>query len=141
MGRSPWIPGTIGTLGGLPVVWGLYHLGEVGYLLGALAFIFIAIVVSELFEQKYEVHDSREIVIDEVSGYVVAMALLPLTWPYLLSAFVIFRLLDGLKPFPIGWLDRRIGGGLGVVTDDIFAGMVTNLVLQVVWFQTSGVGG
>ena len=140
LGTSPRIPGTIGTLGGIPVVLALFYLGELGYMAGALILTLVAIGVAQAFEEKYGVHDSREVVIDEVIGYVVAMTWLPITWQSFVFAFGIFRLLDGFKPFPIGYIDRRVKGGLGVVADDIFAGVITNLILQIVFAQTHWLG-
>ena len=140
LGTSRWIPGTVGTLGGIPVVIALLYLGDIGYMVGAFVLVLAAIGISQVFEEKYNVHDSREIVIDEVVGYVVAMTWLPWTWQSFVSAFAIFRLLDGFKPFPINYIDRRMKGGLGVVADDLFAGIVTNFILQIVFTKTHWLG-
>ncbi len=140
LGRSPWIPGTVGTLGGIPLAMVFLCGGHTGYILATLLLTLVAIFVAQAFENKYDVHDSREIVIDEVAGYAVAMTWLPVTWQSFLFAFVIFRILDGLKPFPLSYIDRHIQGGLGVVADDILAGVITNFILQVMLVQTNWLG-
>ncbi|MGE5238696.1 MAG: phosphatidylglycerophosphatase A, partial [Chloroflexota bacterium] len=65
------------------------------------------------------------------AGYLVSVSFLPLTPGYLVSAFFLFRLFDILKPFPVGVIERRITGGLGIMLDDIAAGLITNLLLQI----------
>ena len=140
LGTSPRMPGTVGTLGGVPVVMALYQLGALGYMFGALILTLLAIGVSQVFESRYGVSDSPEVVIDEVVGYVVAMTWLPWTWQSFVFAFVLFRLLDIWKPFPIGYIDRNVKGGLGVVVDDVAAGLVVNLVLQIVYTHTHWLG-
>ncbi len=79
-----------------------------------------------------DVHDSQEVVIDEVVGYLVAFTWLPMNWTSVVTAFVLFRALDIVKPFPISWLDRKVKGGLGTVVDDLAAGLVANIILQAV---------
>jgi phosphatidylglycerophosphatase A len=76
-------------------------------------------------------HDSSHIVIDEVAGYVVATALLDFSWLAAGLAFCLFRLFDILKPFPASWVDRHVGGGLGVVGDDVVAGIFAGVVARI----------
>ena len=132
LGRSPICPGTVGTLGGIPVVLFFCYLGPVGYVVGAFFLTLVAIIVSQIFETKFKVHDSQEIVIDEVAGYVVAMAWVPPHLIYFVIAFIIFRLLDIFKPFPIHYIDQHVSGGVGTVGDDILAGILTNCIVQVI---------
>lgn len=75
-------------------------------------------------------HDNPKIVIDEAAGYFTAMVLLPRTWPYLLAAFVLFRTFDTLKPWPVKYFDR-MPNAFGVVFDDVAAGLLANIVLQI----------
>jgi phosphatidylglycerophosphatase A len=86
------------------------------------------------------VHDPGEIVIDEVIGYVIAATWLPLTWQTFVAAFVVFRLFDIWKPFPIRQIDQKAKGGLGTVLDDVAAGIAANMVLQFVYAQTGLLG-
>lgn len=98
-----------------------------------LVFAAGSILVAQKFEDDFGGgrHDLPEFVMDEVAGFLVTMALVPFTWSFLLAGFVLFRLLDALKPFPISWFDRKVPGGVGVVADDLVAGIVANILLQV----------
>lgn len=139
-GLSKWAPGTVGSLGAIPLVALFYLFPPLIYMGLALGLTLLAIVISTLHEKQLGVHDSREIVIDEVAGFVIAMTWLPPTWQSFVGAFIIFRLFDAVKPFPIGLLDRKIQGGFGVVMDDVAAGLVTNVILQVVFVKTDWLG-
>ncbi|MCB0422808.1 MAG: phosphatidylglycerophosphatase A [Bdellovibrionales bacterium] len=139
-GYSKWAPGTVGTVGALPLVVGLFLLPDLVYMAVSLLLTLLAIVISILHEKQLGVHDSREIVIDEVAGFVIAMTWLPMTWQSFLGAFLVFRLLDALKPFPIGLLDKKVQGGFGVVLDDVAAGLITNVLLQIVYVKTNWLG-
>jgi len=140
LGRMPKAPGTWGTLGAVPLVLLLSLLGEFGYLVGTLVVTLMAIFISTFYVNATGKEDPKEVVIDEVAGFCVAMAWLPVTWQSFVAAFVIFRLLDVLKPPPINWLDQKIKGGIGVVADDLMAGILTNIALQIVFVQTSWLG-
>jgi phosphatidylglycerophosphatase A len=99
-------------------------------MIATIVFIVFAIIVSQLFESFNGEHDSSCIVIDEVAGFLVTMTWVPLEPQFWLAGFVLFRIFDMLKPFPISVLDRRIKGGLGTVIDDVAAGLVANVILQ-----------
>lgn len=75
--------------------------------------------------------DPQYIVIDEFTGYIVSLLFLPLSWGYMIVAFILFRFLDIIKPPPIKRLEHRFKGGIGIMADDIGAAIYTNLVLQV----------
>ena len=81
--------------------------------------------------QDLGVHDHRGIVWDEIVGFLVTMTAVPVSWRVILAGFVLFRLFDILKPWPIGWLDRHVGDGLGIMLDDLLAGVLAALVLQI----------
>ena len=74
-------------------------------------------------------HDHPGIVIDEIVGFLVALAAVPVDLGWVIAAFVLFRALDIVKPWPIGWLDRTIPGGLGVMLDDLAAGAATAVII------------
>lgn len=135
-----FMPGTWGTLWGIPAAWLFMRGGAYFYFLASLGLLFFAVLVAELYERVTDRHDPSEVVIDEVTGYVVAMTWLPSTWQAFLGAFLVFRFFDILKPFPISDLDRKIPGGLGTVLDDVAAGLVSNIVLQIVYMQTAWLG-
>ena len=105
-----------------------------------LLLVLFAVVIAQLHENFKGEHDSKEIVIDEIVGYLIAMTWLPLNWISLGLAFVLFRFFDILKPWPIREIDQRVGGGLGVVVDDVAAGIAASLILQVIYVQTNWLG-
>jgi len=76
------------------------------------------------------VHDPGGIVWDEFVGYWITMFLLPVRWEWIVAGFLMFRLLDIWKPWPIRWIDRNVRGGLGVMLDDVLAGAVGCLILH-----------
>lgn len=140
-GKSPWAPGTMGTVVAVPFVWFcVSRFSPIAYMVFAFALILFSIYVAEWYERAKGVHDNQEIVIDEIAGYFVAMVWLPLTWQAFLFAFVLFRLFDALKPFPIDVVDRKVQGGFGVVLDDVLAGLLTNIVLQIIFVKTTWLG-
>ncbi|HYB89783.1 MAG TPA: phosphatidylglycerophosphatase A [Candidatus Binataceae bacterium] len=134
-GYSPVAPGTAGSVVGLVVSWALFGpLWQRSPLL-ALAVFAVAFVPScwiagraeEIFDQR----DCPRIVIDEVLGMAATMFANPLTPLYFAIGFVAFRLFDVIKPFPAGLIDRRLGGGAGVMLDDLASAVYANIVLQV----------
>ena len=129
-GYFPKIPGTAGTFFAIPIVLLFGLSGELGYVAITFAFIIFSIFVCQGYERFYAGHDRSEVVIDEIAGFLVTMVLLPLTWKSLTLGFLLFRFFDILKPFPIGYLDRKVKGGFGVVVDDLAAGLVANFILQ-----------
>lgn len=141
VGLIPKAPGTFGTIVAIPVAYLLSKLGANGYLLATGFLIGFSIWISELHERNLGTHDSKTIVIDEVVGFLVAFAWLPVTWQSFAAAFVLFRIFDILKPYPISVLDRKVKGGLGVVVDDLAAGLIANVILQLVLSKTDWLGG
>lgn len=140
LGRAPLMPGTVGTLGAIPLVFVFSWSGLYGYM--GLTFILTlwAIRIADQYEQIVHDHDTKEVVIDEVIGYLIAMFWLPHTWQAFLYSFLLFRVLDIFKPFPLNVLDRRAQGGFGTVVDDLVAGVITNIALQFVYTQTDWLG-
>lgn len=141
LGRLPKAPGTFGTLAGLPLAYGLSQVGPHFYLVACVVLLGFSIFACELHERQIARHDAQHIVIDEVVGYLIAFAWLPQTWQSLLAAFVVFRFFDILKPYPISVLDQKVKGGLGVMIDDVAAGLAANIVLQALASRTDVLGG
>jgi len=139
-GRSPWAPGTVGTLPGLVLAWFLWNAGPVLYLVIMTMVVMIAIWVSGRTADLLGVHDDPRIVIDEIAGILVTLALVPPSVPALLAGFVLFRVLDISKPPPISTIDQRLRGGFGIVADDVVAGLGANLCLQLL-FRWGGAFG
>jgi phosphatidylglycerophosphatase A len=121
-GYVPVAPGTAGTLGAIPLWWALRGLSLPLYGLTLVAFIALASWASHLAGRYWKVADASPIVIDEVAGYLVTMALVPWSWQAALVGFVLFRLYDVVKPWPASAFDR-MKNGFGVVMDDVVAGV------------------
>ena len=131
VGLIPFAPGTMGSIAAIPVVLLFAYFGDIAYITLTFAFIIGSIFICQRYENEVKEHDLSHVVIDEVAGMLVAAALLPQVWWIYLAAFVIFRVLDILKPYPISHLDKNVSGGFGVVVDDLVAGLATNIILQV----------
>jgi len=130
IGHLPVAPGTAGSLAALPLLPGLAAVRErstLAYLLALVVLVALAVWAAGRAEDALGGRDHSAIVIDEVAGMVVAGILLPGTWLAAALAFVLFRLFDVVKPFPAGLIDARVGGGLGVVGDDLVAGLYAGL--------------
>lgn len=129
-GLSPWAPGTVGTLAAIPLYLVLRALPPLEYLL-MLAFLFlVGLWACGKTAQELGVCDPGAIVWDEILGFMVTMTLAPPGWIWILLGFMLFRLFDILKPWPIGALDRRVKGGLGILLDDLVAGGMAWGLLQ-----------
>jgi phosphatidylglycerophosphatase A len=134
VGYAPVAPGTVGTLAAVPLFPLLAVLRQASmpaYLVAVVLGLAGAVWVSGAACSVFGEHDSSRIVIDEVAGYVVATALLDFSWFAAGLAFCLFRLFDILKPFPASWVDRHVGGGLGVVGDDVVAGVFAGIVARI----------
>ena len=136
-GLSPIAPGTIGTLPGVIIYLLIMDLNVLFYLAITLAIIGIGIAVSEYTSEALGGGDHRAIVIDEIAGFLIACISLPASWLYLLLAFILFRIFDITKPWPISFADRHIKGGAGIVGDDLLAGIYTLLCIQILVFVIS----
>ena len=137
IGTVPFAPGTFGSLIGLPVCFLLSRLNLLQSVISILVFILFAIGIASAAEKILKQKDPGQIVIDEIAGLMVTFAGLPFNLKTALAGFIIFRVFDILKPFPIRILERRVGGGTGVVLDDVLAGVYGNLILRVVIYITS----
>jgi phosphatidylglycerophosphatase A len=130
VGRSPAAPGTAGSLVALPVAWLLAMWG--GRFVLLLAAIFVLAIGSwacEIYVRKTGKEDPPECVIDEVAGQWIVCAFAPLSLPAYALAFALFRLFDILKPWPINWVERNTPGGLGVMLDDVVAGLMACVII------------
>ncbi len=128
-GLAPQAPGTFGTLAAVPLYWLLSPLPLGAYLLVLAALFGLGIWSCGRTARDLGGQDPGAIVWDEVVGYLAAMTAAPAGWPWVLAGFLLFRLFDIWKPWPIGWLDLRIKGGLGIMLDDLAAGGLTCLTL------------
>lgn len=140
VGRFPKGPGTVGTLVTIPVVILLSMAGPLVYMAAIVLLLPVGIVACEFYEQDKGGHDHKEIVIDEVLGFLITMVWLPMTWQAIAIGFAVFRLLDITKPLFIGYLDKKVQGGLGVMVDDVAAGIIASLIMQILYTQTNWLG-
>lgn len=129
IGYIPFAPGTFGSLVGLIFIWGFKPDFLQQIVILTVGFIF-GIASSQIVEKESEIKDSKHIVIDEFVGYIASITSLPLTIGYIIAAFFLFRFLDILKPPPIKKLEKAFSGGFAVMIDDLVAGIITNLILQ-----------
>ena len=124
----------------MPVAY-LFKLGSpLFYMIASVVLLFFAVAIAEVYEMMTGHHDTGEVVIDEVVGYVIALTWLPPTWQFFVAGFVVFRIFDIWKPYPISVMDQKIRGGLGTILDDVAAGLVSNFVLQVIYQKTDWLG-
>ncbi len=138
-GAMPVAPGTFGTLAAVPIYWLLQPLDLWIYLSVVLAVCIVGIWLCDVTSRDLGVHDHGGIVWDEIAGYLITMIAAPPGWQWMLLGFVLFRFFDILKPWPIGWVDRRVHGGLGIMLDDVIAAVFAWVILQgVVWFTLTG---
>lgn len=123
-------PGTWGTLSGLFSGMFLHLIAPELVPLSAGALYCLSLWAINQIEKRTGEHDSSFIVIDEVVAIFFVLAMLPVyTLPYIVGGFVIFRILDAAKPFPISWFDEHIEGALGVMLDDVIAAAFTIMIL------------
>jgi phosphatidylglycerophosphatase A len=124
-GYLPWAPGTAGTLVAIPLSLGLNRIAGASLYLALfmlIAFCTVATWLCKMGEEIFADKDSPKIVVDEIAGFLLANFTSPATIKSTLLAFLLFRFFDIMKPFPAGRAER-ISGGLGVILDDLIAGM------------------
>lgn len=131
-GYSPFAPGTAGTLAAVPIHYFLLsHVNTYTYIMVVLALTIVGIWASDVAVGLFSNKDPRQVVIDEVCGYFVTMFLVPLSVTSVVLGFFLFRAFDILKPPPARQFED-LPGGIGIVADDLMAGVYANIVLQVV---------
>lgn len=137
-GYAPKAPGTVGTLAALPLAVGLQWLGWPWQLVALLILIPLGIRAIDGVEAAWDTHDPKQAVIDEVAGIILTFVGIPLEWGWTVAGFLLFRVLDIGKPGPVGWCDRQLPGGWGVMADDLVAGGLACLILHTVWWMMNG---
>jgi len=140
VGKIPPAPGTLGSLLGLPICFLLSRIDISVAVVVTCGLILVAIWSAHISEKILGEADPGCIVIDEAVGMVVTLFALPLSLPTMAFGFLIFRILDILKPFPIGFIDKRITGGSGIVFDDLAAGLAGNCIIRITLVLLPGLG-
>ncbi len=129
-GLLPKAPGTWGSLAALPFAWIIAGWGGQAAL--GLATVIVTVVgwwAAELYSRQTGISDPSEVVIDEVAGQWLTLLVVPPNPWFYLAGFALFRLFDIRKPWPVSWADRTLPGGLGIMVDDLFAGIYAAVVL------------
>lgn len=129
-GAAPKAPGTFGTLAAVPLYLLLEPLSATAYALMLLVTFVVGIYLCGKTSEDMGVHDHGGIVWDEFVGYWITMFMAPAGWLWIVAGFVLFRFFDIVKPWPIGWADKRVSGGLGIMLDDVLAGIMAWACLQ-----------
>lgn len=128
-GKAPIAPGTVGTLLAIPLFWILSVLPPFAYAVVVLVLFLVGGWICQIAEEDLGEHDAPAIVWDEIVGFLITMFLAPEGWRWLVIGFLLFRLFDIWKPFPIRAMER-LEGGFGIMADDAVAGIFACLVMQ-----------
>lgn len=134
-GLAPKAPGTFGTITAIPVYLLIEPLGLALYIfLTVLAFL-VGISICQQSADWIGKEDPSAVVWDEIVGYLVTMIAAPQGWQWLFIGFILFRFFDILKPWPIRWFDKNLHGGFGIMVDDVFAGLMALLSMQLIYYM------
>jgi phosphatidylglycerophosphatase A len=122
-GLLPKAPGTFGTLAAIPLYLLLAPSSMIVYLTAVIVMSITGIYICGKAAKDAGVHDHGAIVWDEIVGFLITMFMVPLSWQSVVVGFILFRIFDIFKPWPISFIDKNVHGGLGIMLDDIIAGL------------------
>lgn len=131
VGNIPFAPGTFGSLLGLPLCFILAGIQLPPAIVAVVLFSGLAVWVSNNAARALKRKDPGCIVIDEIAGMMVTLIGVPVHLTSVIIGFILFRILDIVKPFPIRMIDKRLSGGLGIVADDVVAGIFANMLTRI----------
>ena len=131
-GLSPFAPGTAGTLVAIPLYLYLLHFTAGQYVLIVCILCVVGFGICGVTTRALGVQDHSAIVWDEVVGFLITMTAAPLGWMWIIIGFFLFRFFDVIKPWPIAIIDKKVKGGIGVMLDDVLAGVYALISLQVI---------
>ena len=129
-GYTPLAPGTAGSLVGMLLYLLLKNISNTSYLTVVALLIAAGVYIAAQAENKFQKKDCSNIVIDEIAGMLISLAFLPVSIKFVIAGFIFFRIFDIIKPFPIRTVDRNLGGGWGIMLDDVLAGVFANLSIR-----------
>ncbi len=132
----PYVPGTAGTLLALPIYWFVASFTPLAYALVVIVLFASGVWICGRAEKRLGIHDHPAVVWDEIVGFLIAMFGARREWAWVAAGFVLFRLFDIWKPYPIRQLERRVRGGLGTMLDDALAGLYAWACLQLAYTLT-----
>ena len=130
-GLAPKLPGTMGTLVGVLLFILMPEVSWIVYLIIIICGFLFGIFCCGYTARTLNIHDHHSIVWDEIIGYLITMFMVPKEWMWILIGFILFRVFDILKPWPISFIDRRVGGGLGIMFDDLLAALFSLAIIQI----------
>jgi len=128
-GLAKKAPGTFGTLAAVPIYWLLIQSNMLIYSVVTVIASIVGIWICGQAADKLGEHDFGGIVWDEIAGYLITMWFVGFSWENLVLGFILFRIFDIIKPWPIKWIDQKVSGGFGIMLDDVIAGIVAGLIL------------
>ena len=130
VGLVKFAPGSWASLFALPFAWVIYEFGQLPALAVATLLVFaVGVWVANIYTRNLSEDDPPQVVIDEVAGQWLTLLVVPPSFLYYMMGCIFFRITDILKPWPIAWADKHIKGGLGIMFDDILAGVYAALAL------------
>ncbi len=132
-GLLPKAPGTFGTLAAIPLYLLLAPTSMSIYLTVVIIMSIAGIYICGKAAEDAGVHDHGAIVWDEIVGFLITMFLVPLSWQSVIVGFVLFRIFDIFKPWPISFIDKKVHGGLGIMLDDIIAGFAALVCMHIIF--------
>lgn len=131
-GTIPIAPGTFGTLIAIPFYLYLSTFSHTSYLILTLFIMFFSMWLCEKVSRQINIHDHQGMCIDEIVGFLVTMYHAPYGWRWILLGFVLFRFFDIAKPWPIRQIDKQMKGGVGMILDDVMAGIYSFIIIQII---------
>ncbi|XQW85927.1 phosphatidylglycerophosphatase A [Thalassotalea piscium] len=132
-GLAPKAPGTFGTLAAIPIFYLMSFLDVYSYAAIVLVMAVIGVYFCGHAAKRVGVHDHPAIVWDEFVGYLITMFMIPWSWHAVLLGFILFRIFDIFKPWPISYLDKNCHGGFGIMIDDVVAGFASFLCMYIIY--------
>lgn len=132
-GLAPKAPGTFGTLAAIPLFLLLMNISPLYY--GVIVFVMsvAGIYICQKAADAAGVHDHGAIVWDEIVGFLITMFMVPVSWQSILIGFILFRVFDIFKPWPISFIDKNVHGGLGIMLDDVIAGFAALAIMHLIF--------
>jgi len=133
IGKSRYAPGTVGSIATLPLVYLLHsYFGIWSVIIFAIIIAILGTIAANSFSKEIGISDPGMIVVDEVAGQTLALVFAGINLYLYLIGFILFRIFDILKPWPVGWADKKIKGGLGIMLDDILAGFIAMFLVLLI---------
>lgn len=132
-GLLPKAPGTYGTIAAIPIFIMMSYLTVDLYLAVLVVMAITGIYICGKAASDAGVHDHPAIVWDEIVGYLITMFMVPMTWQSIIVGFILFRVFDIFKPWPISWLDQHCKGGFGIMIDDVLAGIFALICMHIIF--------